>query len=83
MGKWIDSGGTLNYPASWDRLDRLLQDIGHPREAEMLRKAVVLTTVRLPSTTTRIFKFHTENWAILSVIALAVSMSAAYLVRKF
>ena len=38
---WLDSGGTLEYPASWNGLMKALTDIGLGRVAKDIEQALV------------------------------------------
>jgi hypothetical protein len=81
MGQWMDRGGTSDYPASWNGVDKLLRDIGHTRDAEELRRALLLATAWTISRNT-FLGFVREKKFLLSVIALAVSAVVAYIMRR-
>lgn len=88
MGHWLDGGGTPDYPASWEGLDRLLKDVGCSREAEELKKATILATLRPPvkvPLSRRVLGFLVNslcNRYSLVVVLVVVSAALAYIERR-
>ena len=44
---WINNNGHLNYPLSWEGLEKLLHDIEHARTADKLRKALASLGIQI------------------------------------
>ena len=40
MGQWLNNGGTKDYPATWEGLYELLEDVNYKQVAEDLKEIV-------------------------------------------